>query len=266
MEKKFTLGIIGGGCMGRAIAEGAVRCGFLAPAEVVVSEPDRARAESFARAGFFVAADNRAVAETCSYLLFAVKPQAFPTVAKELSGRRMPVVITIMAGRNKAGIRAALGGDVRIARAMPNLPCSVGEGATGLDASELTEEEREFVRGLFSASGEVVEVDEALLNAVTGISGSGPAYVYLFLQALTNAGTEQGLTREQAKALALKTVLGGARLAAQSDRSLNELIAAVSSKGGTTVAALESFEKDDFGGAVSRAVKAAVKRAEELSE
>lgn len=251
--------------MGRAVAEGAVRSGFLSPEQIGFSEPDRERARALEGEGFSVLAGG-ALARSCDYLLFAVKPQAFSEAAKELADLP-PVLLTIMAGKTKASIRSVLGcPDVRIARAMPNLPCSVGEGVTGLDASECTEEERAFAVRLFSSLGEVVEVDESQLNAVTGISGSGPAYVYLFLQSLTRAGMEQGLTEEQAKALALKTTIGGARLAERSEKSYRELIAAVSSKGGTTVAALDSFANDDFGGAVSRAVQAAVKRAEELSE
>lgn len=265
MEGKYTLGIIGGGFMAHAIAKGAVEKGFLSHERVLIAEPNAERAALLAGEGFCVTEDNREAVKG-EYLLFAVKPQVFPEVAKGLRGCRLPVSLTIMAGKTKAGIRAELGmPELKLARAMPNLPCSVGEGMTGLDCSELCGKDRAFAVGLFSSVGRVLETDEAQLNAVTAISGSGPAYVYLFLQALVKAGTEQGLSEEQAKALALQTVIGGARYAELSEKSLQELIAAVSSKGGTTVAALGSLEKDDFTGAVSRAVSAAVKRAEELS-
>ena len=137
---------------------------------------------------------------------------------------------------------------------------------TAVDASELDEAGRNFVLGLFLSVGEVIETEEGQLNAVTAVSGSGPAYIYLFLRALIHAGEEQGLRREQAEQLAFQTMAGGLSMARTSGRSLDDLIAAVSSKGGTTVAALKSFEKDGFEAAVARAVDAAAKRARELSE
>ncbi len=266
MKKRFIFGIIGGGFMGHAIANGAIRSGFLAPDKIIVSEPIMARTEIFRQMGVCVCTDNRRVAENCEYLLFAVKPQVFPEVAVSLRGCEFPTLISIMAGKTKESVRAALGApNAKIARAMPNLPCSVGEGMTGIDTSELSETDRAFVVGLFSANGKVVET--AKLDAVTGISGSGPAYVYLFLQALVKAGVEQGFGTEQARLLALQTLKGGVKMVEEHpEKSLSDLIAAVSSKGGTTVAALNSFEKDAFEESVSHAVAAAVKRAEELSE
>ncbi len=267
MEKTYKLGVIGGGFMGRAILEGAWKNQFLSPSDVAIGEPSEDRAREFTRWGAFVCADNRYIAENCEYLLFAVKPQVFPQVAEELKGADLPVILTIMAGKTRAVISESLEGGVKVARAMPNLPCSVGAGTIGIDTSALTETERRFAYGLFSSTGKVIETEERLLNAVTGVSGSGPAYVYLFLQALTEAGQEQGLSAEQAKDMALQTMIGGAKLVeSRPDQSLQDLIDAVSSKGGTTVAALESFARDDFKGAVSRAVDAAVRRAAELSK
>ena len=266
MEKTYRLGVIGGGFMAKAILHGAWKSEFLSPSDVAVGEPDDARALEFTHWGAFTCADNRYIAENCDYLLFAVKPQVFPQVAEELKGCRLPVVLSIMAGKTRSAISSALGGGVKVARAMPNLPCSVGKGAIAIDTSALSERESAFAHALFASTGAVVETEERLLNAVTGVSGSGPAYVYLFLQALTSAGEEQGLSAEQAKMLALRTLTGGAEMVmANPERSLQELIDAVSSKGGTTVAALESFARDDFKGAVSRAVGAAVRRAAELS-
>lgn len=267
MRKRFTLGVIGGGFMAHAIVTGALERGFLPAEEIAISEPDAFRAASFRDMGVYATSENRTVAENCNYLLFAVKPQIFSSVAEELHGLQLPVVLTIMAGKTKSSVREALGGKAKIARAMPNLPCSVGEGAIAIDLSELSETDGEFCRGLFSATGTVIETEESLLNAVTAVSGSGPAYVFLFLQSMIDAGIAQGLAPENAKALALQTLKGGLRLVEkQPEKDLRELIAAVSSKGGTTVAALESFTKDDFEGSVSRAVSAAAKRAEELSK
>ena len=264
--KTYLLGVIGGGVMARAIVCGAAPRGIFAPDKVCICEPDEIKRAAFAREGFHTTAEARPLAENCEYLLFAVKPQVFPAVAEGLRGAALPVLVSIMAGKTKRAIRSALGAEAKIARVMPNLPCCVGEGMAGVDVSELSEEEKHFVLGLFSAVGKAVEVPENLLDAVTGISGSGPAYVYLFLRSLVKAGMEQGLSEEQANALALQTVKGGAAYAEKSGKSYDELIAAVSSKGGTTVAALSSFEEDGFERSVSRAVAAAVKRAKELSE
>ncbi len=267
-SKKYRLGVIGGGVMARAIVTGAAGRGLLPPAAVCICEPDAAKRGAFSAEGFCVTTDARSLASDCEFLLFAVKPQTFPEVAAILRGAALPVIVSIMAGKTKGSVRSALGLDegAKVARVMPNLPCSAGEGMSGVDADGLSEEEKNFVFGLFSAVGRAEEVSERLLDAVTGLSGSGPAYVYLFLDSLVKAGVGQGLTEEQARIFALQTVKGGAAYAEQSGKPFGDLIAAVSSKGGTTLAALSSLEKDDFAGAVSRAVEAAVKRAKEIAE
>lgn len=264
MKNRVKLGVIGGGFMAQAIVQGAIGKGFLAADEIVVAEPDAARRAFFADLGVSVTEDD-ALAAQAEYLLLAVKPQIFPEVARQLCEKGLPVLISIMAGKTKAAIKRATGAE-KVARIMPNLPCSVGAGMAGMDCSDLSPEERAFVHGLFASVGEAEEVSEALLDAVTGISGSGPAYVYLFLLSLVRAGVRHGMTEAQAKKFALQTVEGGVAMAKSSEKSLEALIQAVSSKGGTTVAALESFRKDDFEGSVLRAVDAAVRRAGELSE
>lgn len=267
MKTHYTLGVIGGGFMAQAIVFGAIGCQYLGCHEIIVGEPSEEKREIWTRAHVSVTNDNRVVAQSCDYLLFAVKPQTFPEVAEALRECKLPVLVSIMAGVSKAGIRSKLCDAEKIVRVMPNLPCSVGMGAIGLDASELSGQEREFVIGLFSSVGKVEEVEEGLLNAVTGLSGSGPAYVYYFLQALIEAGARQGLSEEQARELALQTVKGGVEMAERnSNKSLEQLIAAVSSKGGTTVAALGVLEERNVKGSFCDAVSAAVKRAEELSQ
>ncbi len=265
MQNRTTLGVIGGGFMAHAIVSGALSSGFLAAGDILVSEPDLVRRDGFIKLGVRVTQENAETA-ACDFLLLAVKPQVFvEAVASLRHADRLPVVISIMAGKTRRAIRQSLP-SAKIARVMPNLPCAVGAGMAGMDTSELSGEERVFVERLFRSVGQTAEVEEALLDAVTGISGSGPAYVYLFLRALIRAGVAHGLTEERAKQLALQTIAGGVEMARRSERSPDELIAAVSSKGGTTVAALESFREDDFEGSVLRAVDAAVCRAKELSE
>lgn len=266
MKKNYALGVIGGGFMARAIIQGIVSKRILSPECIIVSEPISERADIFSDLGAVVTCDNRFVAQNSEYLLFAVKPQVFQEVAEGLNGVCIENAISIMAGKTKDVIKRTLGTG-KVARAMPNLPCSVGEGMIGIDTSDFFEEERAFIYKLFESTGKVVETEEGMLNAVTGVSGSGPAYVYLFLQALVEAGVSQGFTEEQAKQFAVQTVKGGIKLVEQNpQKTLQELIDAVSSKGGTTVAALTSFANDGFKPSVARAVDAAVKRAMELSE
>ena len=191
MKKHRTLGVIGGGFMARAILSGALSKGILSTDDILVCDPSTDCREYFAGLGIAVSADNRDAVRTCEYLLLAVKPQTFPAVADELRGEPFPVIISIMAGRTKEGIRRGTNASA-IARVMPNLPCSIGVGMTAIDASELSDPARQFVLGLFLSVGKVIETEESLLNAVTAVSGSGPAYVYLFLRAFIEAAVEQG--------------------------------------------------------------------------
>ncbi len=269
MKKQYKLGVIGGGFMATAIVKGAVYSDFLRPKKIIVADPSAEARERLFELGVWTTENNRDVAGNCEYVLFAIKPQNFAAVASSIKGLPVEKAITIMAGVKKQTIRAALfGNDCKIARAMPNLPCSIGAGATALDFSDFSEDADDcsFIIGLFEKLGIVIGAEEDKLNAVTGISGSGPAYVYMFIDGLIKAGIRQGLEEDAARALAVATVRGGAEMAAhEEDKSLAELIDAVCSKGGTTIRAVESFQKDDMEGIIDRAVDACVRRAEELS-
>lgn len=269
MKKQFKLGVIGGGFMARAILQGAVGSEFLRPKKIAVADPSQAALDKLEEMGVERTRDNRFVAENCEYLLIAVKPQNFPAVAESLRGIAVEKVVTIMAGVRKQKIAAAMSwAQPKIARAMPNLPCSVGAGMTALDLSDFDDvDDCAFIHALFDNVGNVLDVAEEKLNAVTGISGSGPAYVYMFIDGLIRAGMAQGLTEDEAQTLAINTVAGGAEMVACSEgKPIEELISAVCSKGGTTIQAVESFRRDDLYGAIDRAVAACVRRAEELSE
>ena len=270
MKKQFKLGVIGGGFMARAILQGAVGSEFLKAKKIVVADPSQPALDLLQEMGVECTHDNRFAAENCEYLFIAVKPQNFAAVAESLRGVEVEKVITIMAGVKKQKIAASLSwAHPKIARAMPNLPCSVGAGMVALDLSDFDGEVDDcaFIHSLFDNVGNVLDVPEEKLNAVTGISGSGPAYVYMFIDGLIRAGMAQGLTEDEAKTLAVNTVAGGAEMVARSEgKSLEELINAVCSKGGTTIQAVDSFRRDDLYGAIDRAVAACVRRAEELSE
>ena len=270
MKKQFKLGIIGCGFMASAIIKCISESEYIKPRKIIVSDLSEDKLNDVNESyGVCVTDDNRYVAENSEFLLFAVKPQNFPAVAKELEGICPNKVISIMAGVKKATIKNALGiGLIKVARCMPNLPCSVGFGMMGVDMSDYNSntDDIEFIYNLFGCLGQVLSVSENKLDAVTGISGSGPAYAFIFIDSLIDAGVKQGLTKDEAKLLAIQTVAGSCRLLDESEKNLSELIMSVCSKGGTTIEAVKVFEEKGFRGIVSDAVDACVKRSKELSE
>ena len=270
MKKQYKLGVIGAGFMAQAFLKGAIYSDSIKPKKIIVSDASEQALEKLEYLGVNRTRSNADVADNCEYLLIAVKPQNFAAVAESIRGVPVEKVITIMAGVRKDSVRSALlGTAVKVARAMPNLPCSIGSGMTAVDMSDYADDvdASAFINSVFGNLGNVLLVPEEKLNAVTGISGSGPAYVYMFIDGLIKAGMKQGLTEDEAKTLAVSTVFGGADMVAHSeDKTIEQLISAVCSKGGTTIQAVESFRKDDLEGTIARAVSACVKRAEELSE
>lgn len=270
MKNQFKLGVIGCGFMAQAILKGVVLSDFIRAKKIVVSDINRANLETTkSLLGVNTTTDNRYVAENSEFLLFAVKPQTFPEIATELRDICPEKVISIMAGVKKAYIKNSLGvGLIKVARCMPNLPCSIGSGMMGVDMSDYNRnpDDTEFITKLFDCLGQVLSIKEDKLDAVTGISGSGPAYVFIFIDSLIDAGVKQGLTKEEAKTLAIQTVIGGAEMVAHENKPLSELIMNVCSKGGTTIEAVKVFEENNFREIVSDAVAACVKRSKELSE
>lgn len=270
MKKQFKLGIIGCGFMGSAILKGVVDAEFIRAKKIIVSDTDEQKLDKIGEEyGVCVSDDNKYVAENCEYLLLAVKPQTFSDVAKTLEGVCPQKVISVMAGVKKAAIKNSFGvGLIKVARCMPNLPCAAGFGMMGVDMSDYNKntDDTDFVSNLFGCLGQVLSVPEDKLDAVTGISGSGPAYTFIFIDSLIDAGVKQGLTRDEAKLLAMQTVWGSCSILMEDDRPLSELIMSVCSKGGTTIEAVKVFEENNFRGIVSDAVAACVKRSKELSE
>ncbi|MDE7163003.1 MAG: pyrroline-5-carboxylate reductase [Clostridia bacterium] len=270
MKKQFKLGIIGCGFMGSAILKGVADSEFIRAKKIIVSDTDEQKLDKIGEEfGVCVSNDNKFVAENSEYLLLAVKPQTFGDVAKTLEGVCPQKVISIMAGVKKAAIKNSFGvGLIKVARCMPNLPCATGFGMMGVDMSDYNKntDDTDFVSNLFGCLGQVLSVPEDKLDAVTGISGSGPAYTFIFIDSLIDAGVKQGLTKDEAKLLAMQTVWGSCSMLMEDDRPLPELIMSVCSKGGTTIEAVKVFEQNNFRGIISDAVAACVKRSKELSE
>lgn len=267
-----TIGFIGGGNMARAIAGGLVRSGFDA-ANILISAP---RAEQRALLegefpGALVSGDNHEVAASAGGLLLAVKPQILGTVCRELKPvvqKRKPLIVSIAAGPTVADIDGWLGGGLEIVRVMPNQPALIDQGISALFANERTDElGRILAERIMSAVGQVVWIDdESLLDAVTAVSGTGPAYVYLLIDMMINAAVDLGLDPETARTLVVQTARGAASLAAAEQEPVPALIDRVRSPGGTTTAAFECLEAAGVRDIFAAAITAARDRARSLAE
>lgn len=272
MTTPFTekIGFIGAGNMARAILGGAVRAGIIHPGNAIAADvsPEQA-ARIAAETSCRVAADNGEVARFADIVVIATKPHHVADVCRAIAPHAAPrhLFVSICAGVRTAAINDALGGGHRVVRVMPNTPALIGCGAAAVaGGGAATPDDVRRVARLFDAVGRAIVVDEEQLDLVTGLSGSGPAYVFRFTEALIEAGTHLGLRPDDARALAIQTVLGAARMAAESDRPLHELRGNVTTKGGTTEAGLRVLEEGDFGELILDCVAAATRRSRELSQ
>ena len=265
-----TVGFLGGGHMGRALVAALGRQGH-PPGMIIVGEPDAAaRASIVGDFGARTTADNLAVAEAADILVLAVKPQDMAQVLQPLQaalGRRRPLVLSIAAGLTVARLRDLCGAGVQVVRAMPNRPALLGQGASGLYAPPgVPPEARALAAAVLGAAGIVAWIgDESLMDAVTAVSGSGPAYFFRLAEALADAGRAQGLPPEVAARLAAATLAGAGAMAA-ADPDLAALRAAVTSRGGTTAAALATLEAGGLERLVAEAVESATRRGRELAQ
>ncbi|MDJ1168215.1 pyrroline-5-carboxylate reductase [Roseofilum sp. BLCC_M154] len=259
------LGIIGGGVMAEAILSRILAEKIYSPNQVRVSEPrSERRQELVDRYGVQVTDNNREVAEATEMVLLAIKPQVFAQIATELSGVKMPLLVSILAGVPISKLEAAFP-DRSIIRVMPNAPATVGAGMSAIAPNSHTTADRlAQAKTLLSAVGQVVEVPESLMDAVTGVSGSGPAFVALTIEALSDGGVAAGLPRAIATQLALQTVLGTAQMIQETGLHPGELKDRVTSPGGTTIAGVRQLELGGLRSALIEAVLAAYERSQEL--
>ena len=249
--------------MGEALVGGLLEAGWASPADVLVVEPVEARRDELAKArpGLRVGTEP----EPAEGVLLAVKPGDVPAACAAVGPTAPPRVLSIAAGVTLAALEAALPPGTPVVRAMPNTPALVGAGAAALaPGSAAGEADLEWAEAILGSVGVVVRVKEALLDAVTGLSGSGPAYVFLVAEALVDAGVAAGLPRDVSTTLAVQTLLGSARLLAESGDSAEVLRAAVTSPGGTTAAGLRTLESRAVRSALIEAVLAATARSKEL--
>jgi len=262
-----AIGVIGAGVMGEALISALISAG-VSPESITISEKraDRA-AELIDKYGIVVEPLETNVSKA-EVLLLVVKPQDISTVLTEIKGSIKPstLVVSFAAGKKIEFISSLLGGGNPVIRVMPNTPTLVGEGMAAMSIGLLvTPAQSDFVRGFLSATGRVVEVDENLQDAVTAVSGSGPAYFFNFVEAMVKAGTELGLSNEIATELTVQTMVGAAKLLATSNKSAATLRENVTSPNGTTAAALSSFADSDLAGIVKKAMVAARDRSQELA-
>jgi len=257
----ITFAVIGGGNMAKAIVEGAISGGVLHAESIVVADPEESSRDYFDALGCHTISSSSSLPET-PHVLLSVKPQVFAVVADDI---KSDIVYSIMAGVTIENITRSTGNN-RVVRMMPNLPCSIGYGATGFAVADSTQDEdASLAKEIFSQIGSVIEVNETLMDAVTAVSGSGPAYVFYLAEAMLEGGIKVGLDVEIADALVRQTILGAAALLLQDDRSAKELREAVTSKGGTTAAALNVFNERKVLDAIEDAVVSARDRGRELS-
>ena len=262
-----TIGFIGCGNMGGAMAR-AVR--MSAPeVELFFANRSAEKAEVLARELVGQVRSNEEVARTCSLIVLGVKPQLMGEVLSDLAPvlaarKDRFVLLTMAAGLTTQTIREMAGGDYPVARIMPNTPCAIGAGMVQLCCLDLTQEEREELKLLLSGAGLVDELDEGLIDAACAVSGCGPAFAYLFLDALAKGGESCGLPKDKALLYAAQMLEGAAKLAARSERTPEQLKQAVCSPGGATIQGVYALEQGDFTQTVVRAVEAAYKRTQEL--
>jgi len=264
----FKVGIIGAGNMGEAIVRGLVKGGKLKSTQIIVSDVDRNRVNSVVeRYNVAGTTSNVRVVENADIVFIAVKPKDFEETVLPLRDifKDGQVVISVMAGINREKIKKILEKPF-IVRIMPNTPALIGEGAIGASFGDIPQDRKEEVLELLSSLGKVVEVDEKLMDVVTGLSGSGPAYVFMFIEGLVQGGIKGGLSYQQALELAVQTVKGAAKLVEETGEHPSVLRDRVSSPFGTTIYALHKLEEKGFKDAVISAVEEATKRSKELSK
>ena len=263
----LDLGFLGAGRMATALAVGWKHAGLVKLGHCQAADPHAAARDSFHQTtGFWVTEDNRALLRASQVVVLAVKPQQLRGVLAALRGDLGPekLILSIVAGATLETLAQALGHQ-RVVRIMPNTPCQVGASASAFSCGEAaTRADADTVSRLFSSVGKVFELRESLLDAVTGLSGSGPAFVCLVIEALADGGVRAGLPRDVAQTLAAQTVLGTARMVLETGRHPGQLKDDVASPGGTTIAGLHALERAGVRGGLMDAVLAAADRAREL--
>lgn len=268
MAAKLTIGFLGAGKMAAALAKGFIRAEIVLPKELMASDPlDATRKNFAAELGSKTTVSNVEVAEFANVLILATKPDQVSAALSEIRGAftEKHLLISIAAGVTLGKLESVLPAGARIIRVMPNTPALVGAGASAFALGKsATTADGEIAKKLLSAVGVAFPVKESLLDAVTGLSGSGPAYVYQFIEALSDGGVAAGLPRDAATKLAAQTVLGAAKMVLETGQHPGALKDQVTSPGGTTIEGLHELEKGKLRATVMNAVRAATDKSKKL--
>ena len=262
----MKIGFLGAGAMGGAILSGAVKAGVLNPADVYLYDMSTAITDKYAAMGVNIVGSNEELGTISDIVVLAVKPQyaagALKQLGNTLDGK---AVISIMAGIKVAAIREMIEGNFRVLRLMPNTPALVNAGAFALDAdTDLTAEEKAFAQKLFESIGIVEWMSEPLIDTACGLSGAGPAYIYMVIEALADGGVMKGLPRATAQRLAAQTVMGAAKMVLETGEHPGKLKDNVCSPGGNTIVGVKTLEEHGVRGAFIDTVAKATDRAKEL--
>ena len=266
-----TVAVIGAGNIGRALIGGMIDSNLIAADQVIAARRTEAALDALADEypGLHTTTDNVAAVEKASVVLLTIKPQSRAEVVTEIREHveRDVLVISVLAGITTERLQLGFGQDQPVIRAMPNTPALVDAGATAISPGTYASDDHvAMAREIFEAVGEVVTVPEEHMDAVTGLSGSGPAYVYMFIEALTDAGVKQGMSRKDAAKLSAQTVYGAAKLAIETGKHPAILRDEVTTPGGTAIAAVSSLEEHGLRTMLINAVGTATQRSKELNE
>jgi pyrroline-5-carboxylate reductase len=269
-KESYRLGFIGAGNMASAIMRGIIACGIVHPNNIYAFDVDLDKLNRLsAELGICTAKDNCQVVSNSDIVILAVKPNTYSKVLLEIKDclEERHILISIAAGISVDFIKQLIGGRCKVVRTMPNTPALVGEGMTALCTNhDLSPKELKAVKDILHSLGKVEEVSENLMDAVTAVSGSGPAYVAMFIEAMADGGVLAGLPRDLAYRMAIQTVIGTARLLSEWGKHPGELKDMVSSPGGTTIEAIRQLEKQGFRGAVIEAVNACTLKAQTMGK
>ena len=264
----MKIGFLGAGAMGGAIISGAIKAGVVKPEDVYISDFSKAITDKYKEMGCNIVGSNKELGETVDILQVAVKPQyaadALAALGDSLDGKAM---ISIMAGLTTDSIREMTGGNFRLLRLMPNTPALVGAGAFALDSdTDFTEDEKAFAQSLFESLGIVEWMPEHLIDTACGLSGAGPAYIYIVIEALADGGVAEGLPRKTAMNLAAQTVMGAAKMVLETGEHPDYLKDQVCSPGGNTIVGVRTLEEHGVRGAFIDTVVKATERSRELGK
>ncbi len=267
MNKK--IGFIGTGNMGQAMIGGILKAKLVESSQIIISDLDMSKLDKIEKEyNVKTTTDSIAVAQESDMIILTLKPNVYDSVLSEIKNEitEDKIIITVAAGKTIESIESILGENAKIVRTMPNTPALVGEGMTALCHNKnVTKYELREVKSIFESFGEAEVLDEGLINAVIGVSGSSPAYVFLFIEAMADAVVCAGMPRDKAYKFAAQSVLGAAKMVLETGRHPGDLKDMVCSPGGTTIEAIASLEKTGFRGSVIEGVRCCIEKANNMS-